>query len=354
MKKLSRIASLLFIVLSSACRPDPIQEIIAGMPLRDKVAQLIVAHHYDPIIDSLVAYDHIGGVIVMVSTKAEVDTLLPKLQASSRIPLFTCIDAEWGAQMRMKQDYPAYPRAMAIGRSADPCSFAREVGYQTGLELKALGIAANLAPVADVNTNPANPVIGTRSFGDTPQKVYELAKSYSDGLHDAGVFSCAKHFPGHGDTSVDSHKALPVLAHDRARLDSVELYPFRRLIEDGAVEMVMTGHLSVPALDSTATPASISKPINDFLRDSLGFAGVIVTDGMNMRGVTSLFGGSDIPGSVEALKAGADLILAPVSCRGIIDAFTAVVANGEYPEEELDKKVYRVLKLKQKAGLIQN
>lgn len=352
MKKLLSTLAFLFILLTPACRPDLIAELVSQMSVRDKVAQLIVAHHYDPDIDSLVVNDHIGGVIVMVSTRAEIDTLLPRLQAESKIPLFTCIDAEWGASMRMKEDFPRHPRAMSIGRSKNADSLAFEIGRHTALELKSLGIAANLAPVADVNTNPNNPVIGTRSFGDNPTMVAELASRYAAGLHSEGIAACAKHFPGHGDTSVDSHKALPVVPHDRARLDSVELLPFRRLIADG-VEMVMTAHLSVPALDSTGTPASISKPVNDFLRDSLGFAGVIVTDGMNMKGVTSLFDGSDVPASVAAFEAGADLILAPVSCRAIIDAITAKIEAGEYPVEELDKKVYRVLKLKQKLGIIQ-
>lgn len=352
MKKLSAYLAFLLIFLTPACRPDPVAKFVSQMSVRDKVAQLIVAHHNDPNIDSLVVDDHIGGVIVMVSTKAEIDTLLPRLQAESPVPLFTCIDAEWGASMRMKEDFPRYPRAMAIGRSAKADSIAFETGRLTALELKSLGIAANLAPVADVNTNPDNPVIGTRSFGDDPARVAELAGRYASGLHSEGIAACAKHFPGHGDTSVDSHKALPVVPHDRARLDSVELLPFRRLIAEG-VEMVMTAHLSVPALDSTGTPASISKPVNDFLRDSLGFSGVIVTDGMNMKGITFLFDGSDIPASVAAFEAGADLILAPVSCRAIIDSITEKVEAGEYPVEELDKKVYKVLKLKQKLGIIQ-
>lgn len=352
MKKFLALPAAAFILVFSCSRPDPVAETVSQMNLRDKVAQLVVAHHYDPDIDSLVVNDHIGGVIVMVSTKAEIDTLLPRLQGESVIPLFTCIDAEWGASMRMKDDFPRQPRAFYVAQSPNPDSLAFEYGKTTAAELSSLGIVANLAPVADVNTNPLNPVIGTRAFGDDPAVVGRLASRYAAGLHEGGVAACAKHFPGHGDTSVDSHKALPVVDHDRARLDSVELVPFRRLIGEG-VEMVMTAHLSVPALDSTGTPASISKPVNDFLRDSLGFEGVIVTDGMNMRGITSLFDGSDVPGAVAAFEAGADLILAPVSCRAIIDAITAKVEAGEFPVEELDKKVYRVLKLKQKLGVIQ-
>ena len=353
MKKQSIIFAFLFVLLMPACRPDPLAEMVSQMSLRDKVAQTIVPQHYNPDIDSLVAVDHIGGVIVMVSTKAEVDTLLPRLQAESQIPLFTSIDAEWGASMRMWDDFPRHPKAGEIAKGPNPDSLAYEVGRAAALELRSMGIYANFAPVVDVNTNPLNPVIGVRSFGDDTQTVSDLASQYAKGLHSAGVAACAKHFPGHGDTSVDSHKALPVILHDRARLDSVEFPPFRRLIAEG-VEMVMVGHLSVPALDSTGVPASISKTVYDFVRDSLGFEGVLVTDGMNMKGLTSMFGGSDIPGCVLAYLAGADMIITPIHCHEIINQIVEKVEAGEYPIEEVDKKAYRVLKLKQKLGIIQN
>ena len=168
----------------------------------------------------------------------------------------------------------------------------------------------------------------------------------------AGVGACAKHFPGHGDTSVDSHKGLPVVAHDRARLDSVELAPFRRMIAED-VDMVMMGHLSVPALDASGVPSSISKPIYDLLRSDLGFNGVIVTDGLMMRGLLDMFDGDDVAAGVAAYEAGADMLLGARSVRNIIDAITAKVESGEFPMEELDAKVYRVLKLKKKLHIIQ-
>ena len=341
------ILLLAFSLFLGPCK-DSLAQCPQQMSLRDKVAQLMVPHHYDPEIDSLVARDHVGGVIVMLSSKAEVDSLIPKLQASASIPLFVCMDAEWGAAMRLKQDYKRLPKAAYIKSDEQAC----EIGKTIGGQLRELGIHANLAPVADVNTNPDNPVIGTRSFGADPVLVSSRACAYARGQRDAGIASCAKHFPGHGDSSVDSHQALPVLEHSRERLDSVELLPFRHLIDEG-VEIVMTGHLSVPALDPSGTPASVSAPVCTFLRDSLGFQGVIVTDGMGMKGVTDFFAGDQVAACVAAFTAGADMILALTHTRQVIDAITALVQSGEYPLEELDAKVLRVLELKRKLGIIQ-
>ncbi len=347
MKK-SLVLLTLSLLLFGSCTNDSTLALMRGMTVREKVAQLLVAHHYDPQIDSLVLHDHIGGVIVMVSTRAEVDSLIPYLKAHSKYPLLTCIDAEWGAQMRLRKDFPRQKYACEINSPEE----AFEVGYKIGLELDTLGIAINLAPVCDVNTNPDNPVIGFRAFGDDVKKVSDYSSAYARGLKEAGIGACAKHFPGHGDTSVDSHKALPTVAHDRARLDSVELAPFRRLIAED-IDMVMMGHLSVPAIDSTGVPSSISEPCYKLLRDELGYKGVIVTDGLMMKGLLNMFGGDDVSASVAAYKAGADLLLGACSVHNIIDAITQKVESGEFSEKELDEKVYRVLNLKKKLHIIQ-
>lgn len=348
MKRLTVFFLFLVTILSCNREDRQLSALLNEMTVRDKVAQLLVAHHYDPEIDSLVLRDHIGGVIVMVSTKAEVDSLLPALKSASKYPLMTFMDAEWGAQMRLREDFARLPYACDIADASQ----AYDVGAAIGDELKGLGIDVNLAPVVDVNTNPDNPVIGFRSFGDDVDKVCELSSAYAKGLHSHGTGACAKHFPGHGDTSVDSHKALPVLHHDMARLDSVELAPFRRMIEEN-IELVMTGHLSVPAMDPSGVPASISKPINDYLRKDLGFNGVIITDGLMMRGLLDMFDGDDVRASVAAYEAGADLLLGACSVRAIIDAITAKVECGEFSEDELDAKVMRVLRLKKKLHIIQ-
>lgn len=347
MKKASILLVWTLLLLNS-CSEVRIRTMMREMSTRDKVAQLLVAHHYDPEIDSIVSRDHIGGVIVMVSTLEEVNSLIPRLKANSKYPLFTCIDAEWGAQMRLRDDYKRLPYACEI----DNAQQAYEVGKQIGAELKELGLALNLAPVCDVNTNPDNPVIGFRAFGDNVQKVSDFASAYAKGLHAEGIGACAKHFPGHGDTSVDSHKGLPVVNHDRARLDSVELAPFRRMIKED-VDMVMMGHLSVPALDPSGVPSSISKRIYGLLRNELGYKGVIVTDGLMMRGLLEHFNGDDVSASVAAYQAGADMLLGACSVKNIIDAITQKVESGEFSSKELDDKVLRVLKLKKKLHIIQ-
>ncbi len=243
--------------------------------------------------------------------------------------------------MRLRNDFKRQPYACEI-KSVEQ---AYNVGAAIGEELLSLGIDANLAPVCDVNTNPDNPVIGFRAFGDDVQTVDELAIAYMKGMHSVGVLACAKHFPGHGDTSVDSHKSLPVVTHDRSRLDSVELAPFRKLISEG-VDMVMMGHLSVPALDSTMVPSSVSRPIYDLLRKELGFKGVIVTDGLMMKGLLNMYGGDDVAASVAAYEAGADMLLGACCVRNIIDAITEKVETGVFSEHELDQIVLRVLRLK--------
>ncbi|MBP5319449.1 MAG: hypothetical protein J6334_00565, partial [Kiritimatiellae bacterium] len=209
-------------------------------------------------------------------------------------------------------------------------------------------IFANYAPVVDVNNNPRNPVINTRSFDENPWKVAEWGAAYMRGMQAAGVFGSAKHFPGPGDTDVDSHKGLPVLLFDRSRLDSLELVPFRRLIAEG-VAMVMVGHLSIPALDSTGTPASLSKPIvTGLLRNELGFQGVIITDALGMEGVAAA--GDDA--ALLAYEAGADILLMPRDTRHTIDALDALFRRGALDERDLDARVRRVLTLKARAGML--
>ena len=206
----------------------------------------------------------------------------------------------------------------------------------------------NFAPVVDVNNNPENSVIKTRSMGQTREKVANLGVAFMRGMQSANVWGSAKHFPGHGDTNVDSHKALPVLTFDRARLDSLELYPFRAMIDAG-VAMVMVGHLSVPALDPTGTPASISYPIvTGLLRNELGFDGVIITDALEMKGVAE----GNANAAIEAYKAGVDIMLMPEDAQKTLDDLCAALKRGEIDEADLDARVRRVLLLKQRSGML--
>ena len=329
-----------------------LDSLLGTMSRREKIAQLIfeaVESREDPALRARQEgwiREGLGGLIVMDDILADNLQMINELQALARIPMLVSIDGEWGAAMRF-YEYAAFPRAMQLGALADP-ALVEEAGRVIGSELRDIKIFANYAPVVDVNNNPRNPVINTRSFGENPWKVAEWGAAYMRGMQAAGVFGAAKHFPGHGDTDVDSHKGLPVLLFDRARLDSLELVPFRRLIAEG-VAMVMVGHLSIPALDSTGTPASLSKPIvTGLLRNELGFQGVIITDALGMEGVAAA--GDDA--ALLAYEAGADILLMPRDTRHTIDALDALFRRGALDERDLDTRVRRVLSLKARSGML--
>ncbi len=329
-----------------------LDSLLGTLSRREKIAQLIfeaVESREDPALRARQEgwiREGLGGLIVMDDVLADNMQMINELQALAQIPMLVSIDGEWGAAMRF-YEYAAFPRAMQLGALSDP-SLVEAAGRVIGSELRDIKIFANYAPVVDVNNNPRNPVINTRSFGENPWKVAEMGAAYMRGMQAAGVFGSAKHFPGHGDTDVDSHKGLPVLLFDRARLDSLELVPFRRLIAEG-VAMVMVGHLSIPALDSTGTPASLSKPIvTGLLRNELGFQGVIITDALGMDGVAAA--GDDA--ALLAYEAGADILLMPRDTRHTIDALDAAFRRGALDERDLDARVRRVLALKARAGML--
>lgn len=232
--------------------------------------------------------------------------LIARYQAAAKYPLLIAMDAEWGLAMRV-ENAPHYPYALALGAMADDDTLLYETGLRMAADCREAGIHWNLAPVADCNTNPKNPVIGYRSFGSDPQGVASKAVLFFKGLRDGGLLSCAKHFPGHGDTDTDSHLALPVLRKSKQDLLAEELIPFRRLIEEG-IPAVMTGHLAVPALDPSGTPASLSRPlIQGLLREELGFGGAVITDALNMHAVSKR---EPVPGmtALRACQAGNDLL----------------------------------------------
>jgi len=265
------------------------------------------------------------------------------------IPLLISTDQEGGAVVfRLVEPATAMPGNMALGagRSAEDAHRSAEV---IGTELASVGINQNYAPVADVNINPANPVIGVRSIGEDPDLVSELVAAQVDGYHDGGVSSAAKHFPGHGDTAVDSHFGLPEVTHTRAQLEQIDLPPFRAAIERG-VDTIMTAHVVVRSLDPSGAPATMSEPIlTGLLREELGFDGLVVTDALDMGGATSTYPPDVAP--VQAFKAGADqLVLAPqmdVAYNAVLDA----VRSGEISKKRLDESVYRILRLKLLKGL---
>jgi beta-glucosidase-like glycosyl hydrolase len=270
-------------------------------------------------------------------------------QKMSKYPLLIALDAEWGLSMRLKNTV-RFPRNMALGAIQNN-TLLHNMALEIAKQLKTIGVHMNLAPVLDINSNPANPVIHDRSFGDDKELVTQKSVIFMQGLLDGGILPCIKHFPGHGDTAHDSHLTTPVIQHSKEMLTKRELYPFAELINQGA-PAVMTAHLAVPALDESNTPATLSPNIIQLLRTQLGFNGLIITDGLGMKGVQK----NTEPGHVEcaALLAGNDILLCPVNVPEAINLIKKTVADGTLSEAELDAHVLKILIAKSWAGLDEN
>jgi len=295
---------------------------------------------------------HIGGLVFFANQPTRTAQIINDLQAVSGTPLLVGSDLEWGLTMRLDST-TRYPYAMTLG--ATPGTDTEPIyrmGRQVGRQVRRLGIHVNYAPVADVNNNPNNPVINFRSFGENKQTVLRNALAYMRGMQDERVITSAKHFPGHGDTDVDSHTDLPVIRHDRARLDSLELFPFRELIRQG-LNGVMIAHLSIPALDPTPNlPSTLSRPIvTDLLRNGLGFRGLIFTDAMEMQGVVKYYPNGEA--AVRALLAGVDVLETFTDVPGTFNAIKYALADGRLTQADIDEKVRRILTAKAWAGLDQ-
>jgi len=288
---------------------------------------------------------------VTLGQPLEAASIINRLQSISPVPLLNTADFEAGVGFRIA-GATAFPRLMAFGAARDE-RLAEEAGRVTGEEARALGVHVNFAPVVDVNNNPRNPVINTRSYGEDPQMVGRLASAYIRGLQAAGVAATLKHFPGHGDTDVDSHLGLPIIKHPRARLEQMELVPFRAGVAAGA-EAVMTAHIELPELDpAPKTPTTLSAPIvQGLLRRDLGFDGLIYTDSMGMAGVASMY--SPAEAAVRAAKAGNDVILHSPDDAAAFEAIVNAVKAGEIPEKQINASVLRILRAKARADLHRN
>ncbi len=343
--------------------------VLATLSLRDKAAQLVwpwILGDYVPEhsaewtrITDLVRKDHVGGFIVSVGSPLDIADKINALQEISELPLLVSADLETGVGFRARGGFftpnaidlggaTNFPLQMALGAARDT-ALAYELGKVTALEGRALGIHIAYGPVLDVNNNPANPVIGARSISEDPRITAYLGSAVVRGLQENGMLATGKHFPGHGDTETNSHLALSAVNASRARLDSVELVPFKAAIDAG-VGAMMTFHGYLPALDSAEIPATLSpKVMTDLLRNELGFDGLLVTDAMDMAGVVDRFGG--LEASRRAIEAGADVLLMPSDITGAIDAVVQGVAQGKYTEERIDRSVRRVLALKHRLGL---
>jgi beta-glucosidase-like glycosyl hydrolase/CubicO group peptidase (beta-lactamase class C family) len=333
-----------------------VSEKLNALTLEEKIGQLMMvrAHsdkgqdHID-YVTKLVKDYKVGSLCFFQGTPQKQAELTNTYQGLADIPLLVAIDGEWGLGMRFKKDVTSYPRQLTLGAINDN-QLIYEMGKQVAYDLKRIGVHLNFAPVVDVNNNPANPVINNRSFGEDKENVSIKSFQYARGMEDAGVMACAKHFPGHGDTNVDSHYDLPVLNFNRKRLDSLELYPFQYMINKG-ISSIMVAHLSVPVLDNRENrPTSLSyNTVTSILRDSMGFNGLVITDGMEMEGVTKHFP----PGvaEAEAILAGNDIICLPRDAEIAIKAIKRYVDEGFIQEGQIDASVSRILRKKYEMGL---
>lgn len=335
---------------------------VAEWSLRDKIGQMVICgfdgKRPSGEILALIRDYRIGGIVYFrrnIGRAAEVARLSAELReaasAVTKAPLLIAVDQEGGMVARIDRDTALMPGNMAIGATRD-ASLAYEAARVSGAELAAMGITMNFAPCLDVNNNPANPVIGVRSYGERPELVAELGAAAIAGFQESGVSACVKHFPGHGDTAVDSHLAMPIVPHDRERLSRVELVPFRRAIAAG-VDAIMTAHVRFPAYEKNGWPATLSPAVlNGLLRGQLGFAGVIVTDCLEMKAISGERGIG--AAAVAAVRAGADLVLishSPDRQREALEALYAAAASGEIAPERLDASVRRILAMKQRRAL---
>lgn len=330
-----------------------VEEVLAGMGLEEKVGQLFTIAVYSNkneaeyrIVENQISKYHLGGVAFFQGNAIKQAELTNRYQEAATIPLLVGLDAEWGLGMRLNNTV-SFPKAITVGATKDPL-LAEQIGYEIAKQCKRIGVHINFAPVADINSNPLNPVINYRSFGESPKTVSDLAVAFAKGHRKAGVMASAKHFPGHGDTQVDSHYDLPVIRKSLKEIETIEAAPFKAMIAD-SVASVMVGHLEIPALDN-GVPASVSpKIIKDYLQNTLGFKGLVITDALNMSGLLR-----DYPvgkAEVAAVKAGTDVLLQTANIALAYSAVLQACQNGEITEAELDRSVRKILAAKYWAGL---
>ncbi len=338
-----------------------IDQTLSSMPLYEKCAQVFMPAVFGSNLDTssyefkntldLVKNHGVGGIVISTGGIVETATMINELQKAAKIPLLVSADFENGVGMRIK-DAVTFPHNMAIG-ATDNTDYAYEVGKAIAIESKMLGVNINFAPVADINNNSENPVINLRSFSEDKDLVYDYSSKFVEGTNEGGIIATAKHFPGHGNTKIDSHKDLPVINGTREYLLDNELSPFIKLIDDG-VKAIMIGHLSVPAFETQSKlPSSLSYNIvTKLLKEELGFEGLIITDALDMNAVTNYF--DPAQAVVKAFNAGDDILLMPPDIKIGIKALYDAVKSGVISEQRLDESVKKILAAKRWLKLYQN
>ena len=329
--------------------------LLQTLSLEEQIAQMIMIWGYSnqgpaherSVLRQISRYE-IGGILFFQGDPLEQARLTNRYQEATEIPLIIAIDGENGLGMRLSNTL-TYPSMMTLGAISDN-SLIYKMGSDIAKQCRRLGVQMNFAPVADINNNPANPVIGTRSFGEDRRNVSEKVVAYMKGMQDQHLLVAAKHFPGHGDTGSDSHYSLPVIPYGMDRLDSLELYPFREAIDHGLTG-IMVAHLQVPAIDPRENRATtLSQPaISALLQDRMDFQGLVITDALNMRGISNFFEPGDR--EVEAVKAGNDILLMPADVGATIQAVKKAVKNGEIPEDQIRQSCRKILLAKYWSGL---
>lgn len=327
---------------------------LKSLSLDQKLGQLFMVaaysnkgpQHKSEILNLVEKYK-IGGLIFFQGGPVRQAKLTNEYQKAANIPLMIAMDAEWGLAMRLDSTYKL-PWPLTVGAAKDN-DLAYKMGEEIANHCKRLGVNINFGPVVDINTNPNNPIINARSFGEDVINVTQLSDAYMCGMQDKHILACAKHFPGHGDTDKDSHKTLPTVNQDMLRMDSVELYPYRELINHGLAS-IMAAHLNVPAMDASGKPSSLSqKVIGEYLKNKLNFNGLVFTDALNMGGVANKYPPGEV--DVQALLAGNDILLFSQDVPTAILKIKEAIANGKISEEEINKRVFKILTAKSWMGL---
>lgn len=360
MKRCLRLFAAAALIIAISCLTNgcgtgkaAIDRRLSKMTTQEKVAQLFVTSIDYNDTEDLMAEDDIlvqmglGGIIIMRGPVKPFMKRANHLQKNAKIPLLVSVDGEWGAAMRFGEYIP-YPRQYMIGKIPNAEEYLYQMGLNVARELKALNIYVNYAPVADLATDNNAGAGAQRRFGLSPEQTANLCNAYMKGMQDGGIFACGKHFPGHGDTAVDSHIDRPYLTYTRAEMDTVHLVPFKKMIEEG-VAFIMMGHYCIPAVDSSLVTMSNSPIcVNELLRRDLGFKGIVTTDALGMGGVAK--GREPLEVNIATYKAGVDMLLMAKKPVESICAIADSVEAGVFPVEDLDARVRKVLEYKQKAG----